>query len=116
MNTFALDLSTAFSLARQLGKLLTVHVLSEIYSGIKSVTSLKSVPIFSEHKWYPIGLNKGKMAARLARSRTFKDDPQLRSFYLNNVTATGKTLGIGSYGSVLEVCETNWHIVHWVNT
>ncbi len=56
------------------------------------------------------------MAARLARSRTFKDDPQLRSFYLNNVTATGKTLGIGSYGSVLEVCETNWHIVHWVNT
>ncbi len=45
------------------------------------------------------------MATRFVRSRSFKDDPQLRSFHLSDVTATGKTLGVGSYGSVVEVCE-----------
>lgn len=32
-------------------------------------------------------------------------DPQLQLFYLKGVTATGKTLGIGSYGTVLEVMK-----------
>ncbi len=45
------------------------------------------------------------MASRFVKSKSFKDDPQLRSFHLSNVTATGKTLGVGSYGSVVEVCE-----------
>ena len=36
-------------------------------------------------------------------SRTFRRDPQLQQFFLEDVAPTGKTLGVGSYGSVVEV-------------
>ena len=36
-------------------------------------------------------------------SRTFRRDPLLREFYLDGVSPTGKALGVGSYGSVIEV-------------
>ena len=36
-------------------------------------------------------------------SRTFKNDPQLQQYFLEGVAPTGKTLGDGSYGSVVEV-------------
>ena len=36
---------------------------------------------------------------------------QLRSFILNGVVSTEKTLGAGSYGSVLEVCCS--YSCHW---
>ena len=42
-------------------------------------------------------------------SRSFRNDSQLRQFFLEGVTPTGKTLGTGSYGSVLEVkCISNF--------
>ena len=43
------------------------------------------------------------MARRSALSRSFKSDSQLSQFFLDGVTATGKVLGVGSYGSVVEV-------------
>ncbi len=55
------------------------------------------------------------MATRFVRSRSFKDDPQLRSFHLSDVTATGKTLGVGSYGSVVEVCEAYLYSITVLN-
>ena len=45
------------------------------------------------------------MARRSALSRSFRSDSQLSQFFLDGVTATGKVLGVGSYGSVVEVCE-----------
>ena len=39
-------------------------------------------------------------------SRTFRKDPRLQEFYLEGVSPTGKTLGVGSYGSVVEVRTT----------
>ena len=36
-------------------------------------------------------------------SRTFRRDPLLQEFYLDGVLPTGVTLGVGSYGSVIEV-------------
>ena len=36
-------------------------------------------------------------------SRFFKSDSQLSQFFLDGVTATGKVLGVGFYGSVVEV-------------
>ena len=44
------------------------------------------------------------MARRSALSRSFRSDSQLSQFFLDGVTATGKVLGVGSYGSVVEVC------------
>ena len=41
----------------------------------------------------------GSTTASVERSR------QLRPFVLNGVVSTEKTLGTGSYGSVLEVCS-----------
>ena len=35
--------------------------------------------------------------------RTFKRDTLLQEFYLDGVSPTGETLGVGSYGSVIEV-------------
>ena len=40
----------------------------------------------------------GSITASVERNR------QLRPFVLNGVVSTEKTLGTGSYGSVLEVC------------
>ncbi len=37
-------------------------------------------------------------------SLSFRTDSRLRHFYFEGVTTTGKTLGVGSYGSVVEVC------------
>ncbi len=36
-------------------------------------------------------------------SQDFQKDPQLLQFTLEEVVPTGKTLGLGSYGSVVEV-------------
>ena len=36
-------------------------------------------------------------------SRTFRRDPLLQELYLDGILPTGKTLGVGSYGSVVEV-------------
>ena len=41
------------------------------------------------------------MAGRSAIS--FKEDPLLQEYLLDRVAATGKTLGVGAYGSVIEV-------------
>ena len=35
--------------------------------------------------------------------RVFHADSQLKSYFLDGVTSTGKTLGTGAYGSVMEV-------------
>ena len=43
------------------------------------------------------------MARRSGSSRTFRNDPQLQQYFLEGVAPTGKTLGVGSYGSVVEV-------------
>ena len=45
------------------------------------------------------------MAARRLSdlSRAFGRDSTLQEFYLEGVSPTGKTLGVGSYGSVVEV-------------
>ncbi len=43
------------------------------------------------------------MARRPGLSRTFRRDPKLQRYFLDRVVPTGKTLGTGSYGSVLEV-------------
>ena len=43
------------------------------------------------------------MARRSGSSRTFRNDPQLQQYFLEGVAPTGKTLGGGSYGSVVEV-------------
>ena len=43
------------------------------------------------------------MARRSGSSRTFRNDPQLQQYFLEGVALTGKTLGVGSYGSVVEV-------------
>ena len=45
------------------------------------------------------------MARRSGSSRTFRNDPQLQQYFLEGVAPTGKTLGVGSYGSVVEVCD-----------
>jgi len=36
---------------------------------------------------------------------TFRRDSLLQNFYLDGVNPTGKTLGAGSYGSVVEVMK-----------
>ena len=41
------------------------------------------------------------MAHRSSSSR--RDDPQQQQYFLEGVAPTGKTLGVGSYGSVVEV-------------
>ncbi len=41
--------------------------------------------------------------AKPGRSRIFKKDSKLQQYFLEQVIPTGKTLGTGSYGSVLEV-------------
>ena len=50
------------------------------------------------------------MFRRRARARdvtqAFRDNQQLQKFFLDDVTATEKVLGTGSYGSVVEV----WHM------
>ncbi len=38
-------------------------------------------------------------------SRSFRDDPHLEQYFLDKVVPTGKTLGVGSYGSVVEVSK-----------
>ena len=43
------------------------------------------------------------MARRSGSSITFRNDPQLQQYFLEGVAPTGKTLGVGSYGSVVEV-------------
>ncbi len=43
------------------------------------------------------------MARRPGRSRIFRKDSKLQQYFLEQVIPTGKTLGTGSYGSVLEV-------------
>ncbi len=43
------------------------------------------------------------MARRPGWSRTFRRDSKLQQYFLDQVVPTGKTLGTGSYGSVLEV-------------
>ena len=43
------------------------------------------------------------MARRSGSSSTFRNDPQLQQYFLEGVAPTGKTLGVGSYGSVVEV-------------
>ena len=48
-------------------------------------------------------LLKTVMARRSGSSRTFRNDPQLQQYFLEGVAPTGKTLGVGSYGSVVEV-------------
>ncbi len=45
------------------------------------------------------------MARRQGWSRTFRKDSKLQQYFLDRVVPTGKTLGVGSYGSVLEVSE-----------
>lgn len=39
---------------------------------------------------------------------SFRNDSLLQLFILKGVKPTGKKLGVGSYGSVLEVNKTNW--------
>ena len=34
---------------------------------------------------------------------SFRDDPQLQQYFLDEINPTGKLLGVGSYGSVVEV-------------
>ena len=34
---------------------------------------------------------------------SFRDDPQLQQYFLDEINPTGKVLGVGSYGSVVEV-------------
>ncbi len=43
------------------------------------------------------------MARRQGWSRTFRRDSKLQRYFLDRVVPTGKILGTGSYGSVLEV-------------
>ena len=47
------------------------------------------------------------MATRWRRSvssrDSFRDDPQLQQYFLDGINPTGKVLGVGSYGSVVEV-------------
>ncbi len=47
------------------------------------------------------------MAARprgfRGRSRNFREDPHLQHYILDKIVPTEKTLGVGSYGSVVEV-------------
>ncbi len=45
------------------------------------------------------------MARRPGWSRSFKKDSKLQQYFLDLVIPTGKTLGTGSYGSVLEVSK-----------
>ena len=57
----------------------------------------------------PLKLNAPLFYSVMARrkradlSRTFRRDPLLREFYLDGILPTGETLGVGSYGSVVEV-------------
>jgi len=46
------------------------------------------------------------MAKSLSRSAAFKSSQELQSYYLDNVIPTGKTLGVGSFGSVVEVSSS----------
>ncbi len=45
------------------------------------------------------------MARRPGWSRSFRRDSRLQQYFLDQVVPTGKTLGTGSYGSVLEVSD-----------
>ncbi len=53
----------------------------------------------------PTGIKVLTMARRQGWSRSFRRDSKLQHYFLNQVVPTGKTLGTGSYGSVLEVSE-----------
>ena len=44
-----------------------------------------------------------EMSRRWDWSRSFRNDSHLRQYFLEGVTPKGKTLGAGSYGSVVEV-------------
>ena len=45
------------------------------------------------------------MNSHESAATSVKGSDQLRPFVLNGVVSTEKTLGTGSYGSVLEVCS-----------
>lgn len=55
------------------------------------------------------------MAAKFRRSNvspsSFIDDPQLQQYFLDGVRSTGKELGRGSYGSVIEVLSYCVHLI-----
>ena len=40
-----------------------------------------------------------------SRSEAFRKNRQLQQFVLTDVTPTGVTLGVGSFGTVLQVCN-----------
>jgi len=44
-------------------------------------------------------------------ARFFRDDAHLQQLYLRNVTPTGEYLGVGSYGSVMEVIQLRSEII-----
>ena len=66
-------------------------------------------PSLAGQTLYPPNFGRGSvcwrfvMARRSGSSRTFRNDPQLQQYFLEGVAPTGKTLGVGSYGSVVEV-------------
>ncbi len=62
-----------------------------------SVQYLINVDIWKFHR------RTQTMARRSGWSRTFRKDSRLQQYFLDKVVPTGKTLGTGSYGSVLEV-------------
>ena len=39
-------------------------------------------------------------------TQTFRNNPNLQQFMLTDVTSTGRILGTGSYGSVVEVSSS----------
>jgi hypothetical protein len=44
------------------------------------------------------------LSTRDVVAKAFNNHPELQQFVMTNVTLTGKTLGSGSFGSILEVC------------
>ena len=45
----------------------------------------------------------GRLRGNITSRSSFTDDPQLRQYFLDGVCPTGKELGRGSYGVVVEV-------------
>ena len=54
-----------------------------------------------------------RMRAQNPGTDSFRNDQLLQPFILTGVSPTGKTLGVGSYGSVLEVCRTDVLSIAW---
>ena len=89
-------------------KTLNVYCMTQSSSG---------TPSFSETLSFSATPERSAMAGRVQVDRRGSNaavDRQLRPFVLNEVVSTEKTLGTGSYGSVLEVCSYDFRLCCWL--